>query len=79
MTMQINPNWLYFNEIKINSSYSASHVETSAVLDLITSRRVNAKALITHEFGLDKVQDAIQLLLAADKSLKTVICPSMTN
>ena len=79
MTMQINPNLLYFNEIKINSSYSASHVETSAVLDLITSGRVDAKTLITHEFGLDKVQDAIQLLLAADKSLKTVIFPSLTN
>ena len=79
INMQINPNWLYFNEIKINSSYSASHIETSAVLDLIASGRVDAKALITHEFGLDKVQDAIQLLLAADKSLKTVICPSLTN
>jgi threonine dehydrogenase-like Zn-dependent dehydrogenase len=50
-----------------------------AVLDLVVSGRVNARVLITHKFGLDKVQDAIQVLLAADKSLKTVIITALTN
>jgi L-iditol 2-dehydrogenase len=78
-TWTVNPNFLYFNEIKMNSAYSASHVDTLAVLDLIASRRVDAQALITHRFGLDGVQEAIQMLLQAGESLKSVILPPRTK
>ncbi len=33
------------------------------------STEVNASELITHRFGLDGIQEAIRLLLAADTSL----------
>jgi threonine dehydrogenase-like Zn-dependent dehydrogenase len=42
----------------------------------LESGRVNADALISHRFGLDGVQEAIQLLLEADKSLKSLIYPA---
>jgi L-iditol 2-dehydrogenase len=76
---KINPNRLYFREIQTNSAYSANHVDTQAVLDLLAAKRVDANALITHRFGLDGVEEAIRLLLAADKSLKSLIIPALTE
>jgi L-iditol 2-dehydrogenase len=75
-TIQANP--LYFREIKIVPTYSSSQVESLEVLDLISSGRLDVNPLITHHFGLDKVQDAIQLMLKANNSLKPMIVPSMT-
>jgi L-iditol 2-dehydrogenase len=70
---------LFFDEIKINSAYSASHLDTRAVLDLLSSKRVDAKSLLTHRFGLDRVGEAIELVLQAGESLKPVIVPSLTK
>lgn len=72
----VDSNALYFSEVQINSTYSAHHVDTQAVLDLLEAGRVNADALITHRFGLDGVEKAIQLLLGAGDSLKSLIYPS---
>ncbi len=73
--VQLNPNQMYFKEITINSSYSATQIETRAVLDLLEAKRVDAQSLITHRFGLDNVADAIQLLLKGGESLKSLIIP----
>jgi L-iditol 2-dehydrogenase len=73
---KVDSNALYFSEVQINSTYSAHHVDTQSVLDLLESGRLNADALISHRFGLDGVQEAIQLLLEADKSLKSLIYPA---
>lgn len=75
---QGSPNDLFFREIRLNSAYSATHLDTRAVLDLLASGRVDAQALITHRFGLDQVEAAIRLLLAAGPSLKSVIIPALT-
>lgn len=74
-TWQIDPNAYYFSEVQLNSTYSAHHVDTQSVLDLLTAKRINAQALITHRFGLGQVEQAIALLLEADQSLKSLIYP----
>jgi L-iditol 2-dehydrogenase len=66
----------YFNEIQTNTTYSANHIDTRSVVDLLASGRVNASPLITHRFGLDGVEDAFRLLLKADQSLKSLIYPA---
>jgi L-iditol 2-dehydrogenase len=71
----VDPTALFFSEVQINSSYSAHHVDTRSVLDLLIANRVDADALITHRFNLDQVAEAIQLLLQADQSLKSLIYP----
>jgi threonine dehydrogenase-like Zn-dependent dehydrogenase len=43
---------------------------------LLEAGRVDAEALITHRFGLDGVGEAIQLLLGAGSSLKSLIYPA---
>jgi L-iditol 2-dehydrogenase len=72
---EIDPNSYYFSEVQLNSSYSAHHVDTQSILDLLSAKRLDAQALITHKFGLSQVEQAIELLLNADKSLKSLIYP----
>jgi L-iditol 2-dehydrogenase len=74
-TWSVDPTALYFSEVQINSSYSAHHIDTRSVLDLLAAGRIDADALITHRFNLDQVASAIQLLLQADQSLKSLIYP----
>lgn len=68
-------NDLYFREIKIYSTYSASHVQTRAILDLLRTKRLDARDLITHRFGLEGVVEAIDLLLRGGESFKSLIIP----
>lgn len=75
--VSIDTNQLYFREVTINSAFSASHIETKAVVELLANKRVDAQAMITHRFGLNRVVDAIQLLLQGGESLKSLILPSM--
>lgn len=72
----IDPAHLFFNEIQTNSVYSANHIDTHAVLDLLASKRLDVKEMITNRFGLDGVEEAIRLHLAADASLKSLILPN---
>ena len=74
-TWPVDPTALYFSEVQINSSYSANHLDTRSVLDLLAAGRLNAEALITHRFDLEGVSEAIQLLIQADQSLKSLIYP----
>lgn len=78
-TWELDPTELYFREIRTNSSYSASHNETRAVLNLLSNKRLNGEALITHRFGLHQVEEAIRLHVAGDQSLKSIVVPSLTS
>jgi L-iditol 2-dehydrogenase len=78
-TWSINANSFYFREVTIVPKYSSSQVESTEIIDLITSKRLNPDLLITHRFGLQQVQEAVELLLHAGESLKSMIIPGMTN
>lgn len=78
-TIELDPNDLYFKEITINSGYSSSHIEARTILDYLSAGRIDADAMITHRFGLDDVSQAIQLVLEAGASLKSLIIPALTK
>jgi len=67
------PNYLFFSEINIISSYSSYIAETTAALSYIQKGRINCKELITHRFSLDKIGDAMKLAAEAKESLKIVV------
>ena len=71
--LQISPKDLFFKEIQIIPSYSASHLETREALELIASRRLNVKALITHRYRLADVGKAFKTALESKESLKVII------
>jgi len=74
----IHPTDLFFREITLTTSYSCNHIDTVQALQFIASGRINAKAMITHRFGLDRVADGIALFKEAGESIKTVIKPALT-
>jgi len=71
--LQIGPKDLFFNEIQIVPSYSTSHLETKAALELMASGRLNLKELITHRFKLVEAAQAFRTALESKESLKAII------
>ena len=73
--VSLDLNGLWFREVTMNSTYSASHTDTAAALALLAGERLAVDRLITHRFPMERIQAAVDLLLAADASLKSVILP----
>ncbi|MDH7564844.1 MAG: zinc-dependent dehydrogenase, partial [Candidatus Bathyarchaeota archaeon] len=71
--LQISPKELFFSEIHIIPSYSTSHLETRAALELIESGKLDVKALITHRFRLEETAKAFETARECRKSLKVVV------
>ncbi|MHA1369363.1 MAG: alcohol dehydrogenase catalytic domain-containing protein [Promethearchaeota archaeon] len=69
----IDPNLIYRNELSIVGSYSSSPRFLTMALDLIASKRIDVKELISHEMPVEKLQEAIQMVMTAGKSLKIMV------
>ncbi len=72
----INPEKLYFSEVTFTSKYSADHHDTYQVLRWLESGRIDPARTFTHRFLLDDMRVAFDLLLEADRSLKSIIYPN---
>ena len=71
--VQISPKQLFFSELQITPSYSASHLETRTALQLLESNRINVKQLITHRFKLQQTAQAFKTAMETKESLKVII------
>jgi len=71
--IRVSPHRLFFSEIKIIPSYSASHIETRTALKLISSGRIKAKELVTHRFPLSRIRDAFKTAVKGKECLKVVV------
>jgi len=71
--LQVSVKELFFSEIQIIPSYSTSHLETRMALELIKSRRINVKDLITHRFRLEDTAKAFKTALENKESLKVMV------
>jgi len=70
---RLNPHRLFFSEITIVPSYSTSHIETRAALQLISSGRIKAKELITHRFPLSQTAEAFRVAAQGKECLKVIV------
>jgi len=70
---RLSPHRLFFSEITVIPSYSVSHVETRAALQLISSGKIKAKELITHRFPLSRTSDAFQTAAKSKECLKVTV------
>ena len=71
--LSVDPNFLYFRDITIVTSYSCGPTDTSDALRLIKAGVVTAEKLVTHRFPIEKTADAFALTARAEDSLKSVI------
>ena len=73
--VRLDPNKVYHQELTLLSSYSSTPAEQKEALELLASKRLNLKPLITHRFPLEKLSDAVKLTVNPKKSLKIIITP----
>jgi L-iditol 2-dehydrogenase len=71
--LQISPKRLFFNEVQLIPSYSASHLETRAALQLLATNRIDTEHLITHQFTLSQTAQAFRTALETKESLKVIV------
>jgi len=71
--VRLSPNRLFFSEIKLLPSYSTSHVETRIALNLIQTKKVDTKNLITHTFPLEKTAEAFKKAALNKECVKVVV------
>ncbi|NOX20130.1 MAG: alcohol dehydrogenase catalytic domain-containing protein [Nitrospirae bacterium] len=69
----IDPNSLYFRDIKVVTSYSCGPDDTTEALYLIEKGLVRADRLVTHRYPLEKTDEAYRVVARATDSLKVII------
>jgi L-iditol 2-dehydrogenase len=72
-TLAIDPNELYFRDIRISTSYSCGPDDTKQALEFIRRRIVTADKVITNWFGIEGTEKAYRLTSEAGDSLKSII------
>ena len=65
------------NDVTLTSSYGAGLRDLGLGLSLISSGRVDVRQLITHCLPLDRLQEAFELMMRGEESLKIVIDPRL--
>lgn len=71
--LTIDPNYLYFRDIDIITSYSCGPDDTIEACKLIARRVISADTLVTHRFPLEKAAEAFRLTAQAGESLKALV------
>ena len=64
------------NEITVTSSYGAAPLDLEEAIELIQSKKVNVKDVITHSFPLERIQEGFEIVSTAKESLKVVVEPN---
>lgn len=71
--LSIDPNSLYFNDIRIVTSYSCGPTDTRDALSAIKRGVVTAGKLVTHRFPIEETTEAFMLTSRGGDSLKSVV------
>jgi L-iditol 2-dehydrogenase len=69
----IDPNYIYFNDINIVTSYSCGPKDTREALNFVEKGVVKAEKLVTHRFRIDETGLAYKTVAKAVDSLKVLI------
>lgn len=73
LSVPVNDFWR--NGITLMPSYGAAPQDLTVAIDLLRSRRINVKDMITHRLSLAAAAKGFQLVASAGESLKPVINP----
>ena len=76
MTIPISFNdFLFRNEVTLTSSYAGDRADHITALELIRSKRVNVRDMITHRFGLEDTVKGFSHVMDGKNSIKVIIAP----
>ncbi|MBI4181439.1 MAG: alcohol dehydrogenase catalytic domain-containing protein [Candidatus Aenigmarchaeota archaeon] len=68
-------NDLWKNEVRLLTSYAGPPADMRAALDLLRSRRLQVRDLVTHRLPLGQAQEGFRLVASAQDSLKVLLYP----
>jgi L-iditol 2-dehydrogenase len=71
--LTVDPNELYFKDVRISTSYSCGPDDTREALLFIQKAVVTAEKLVTHRYAIDETEKAYRLTAEAKASLKSLI------
>ena len=71
--LPVRPFDLYFREVSLIPSYSCGPRDTREALALLDAGKIPVDRLITHEFGLERVGDAMRAAADVGAALKTIV------
>jgi L-iditol 2-dehydrogenase len=69
----VDPNYIYFKDINIVTSYSCGPDDTRMSLEFIKRGIINAEKLVTHRFSIDETEMAFRTVAEARDSMKVLI------
>jgi len=73
-TIEFDSNLLHYREISVFGAFASHATEYQSALDLVSSRRVDARKLTSERVPLDGIVDAIRKVRSG-KTLKAVVLP----
>ena len=73
--VSLNPNYIMGKGLRVLGSVAYGPEELAGALELIRSRKVDRKPLISHQFSLDKAKEAFETQLKVKESIKVLVKP----
>ena len=73
--IEIPPADFWRDEWTITSTYGAASIDLEESIELIESKKINVKDMITHKLPLDKIQEGFKIVSEAKESLKVIVEP----
>jgi len=68
-------NDLWRNEMTLMTSYGAAPCDLTHALELIRTKRINVKDMITHRLGLEEAGKGFQMVAGSGESMKVIVEP----
>ena len=73
--VSLNPNYIMGKGLRVLGSVAYGPEELAGALELIRSRKVDRKPLISHEFSLNEAKEAFETQLMTNKAIKVIFKP----
>jgi len=71
-TFSIDPNYIHYNQISISGSFSSTPNNMIEAMNLVNSKEIDMKNLVTHTFSLTKLKEAF-ITAESFKGFKSII------
>ncbi|HYC00237.1 MAG TPA: alcohol dehydrogenase catalytic domain-containing protein [Candidatus Limnocylindrales bacterium] len=71
--LPLKPSELYFDEISLVPSYSCGPDDTRRAFEALAEGVLREEDLITHRFGLERINEAFAAAARVDEALKTIV------
>ena len=73
--IRVNTELLHYGQVKVMGVFHATPLHFKRALNLIASRTIDVRPLITRRMPLEKISEAFELLLTSKRDIKIAIIP----